>query len=74
MAPRTAASETGQPDQPASAIAATAAALAPRLTPITSGLASGLRRVAWKIAPPTPKARPTRTASTARGSLDSSTM
>ncbi len=38
------------------------------------GLASGLRSVVWKIAPPTPKARPTSTASTARGSLDSITM
>ena len=52
----------------------TAAALAPRLTPTMSGLASGLRSVVWKIAPPTPKARPTSTASTARGSLLSMTM
>ena len=34
-----------------------------------SGLASGLRSVVWKIAPPTPNATPTRTPSTARGSL-----
>ncbi len=50
-------------------IATTALALAPALTPMMSGLASGLRSVVWKIAPPTPNARPTSTASTARGSL-----
>ena len=73
-APATAAAETGQPVHPARAIADTAAALAPRLTPTMSGLASGLRSVVWKIAPPIPKAVPTSTASTARGSLDSITM
>jgi hypothetical protein len=73
-APRIAATETGQPDQPARAMTDTAAALAPRLTPMMSGLASGLRSVVWKIAPPTPNATPTSTASTARGSLDSITM
>ena len=39
-----------------------------------SGLASGLRSVVWKIAPPTPNAAPTSTPSTARGSLTSITM
>jgi hypothetical protein len=39
-----------------------------------SGLASGLRKLVWRIAPPTPKATPTSTASTARGSLLSITM
>ncbi len=69
-----AAAATDQPLHPASVITVTAAALAPRLTPTMSGLASGLRSVVWKIAPPMPKARPTSTASTARGSLDSMTM
>ena len=69
-----AAAATDQPVHPASVITVTAAALAPRLTPTMSGLASGLRSVVWKIAPPMPKARPTSTASTARGSLDSMTM
>ena len=32
------------------------------LTPTMSGLASGLRSVVWKMAPPTPKATPTSTA------------
>ena len=73
-APTMAAAETGQPVQPARAITVMAAALAPRLTPTMSGLASGLRSVVWKMAPPTPKATPTSTASTARGSLDSITM
>jgi hypothetical protein len=73
-APATAAAETGHPVQPARAIAETAAALAPRLTPTMSGLASGLRNVVWKMAPPAPNARPASTARTARGSLDSITM
>ncbi len=47
---------TDQPVHPASVITVTAAALAPRLTPTMSGLASGLRSVVWKIAPPMPKA------------------
>ena len=46
----------------------------PALTPMTSGLASGLRSVVWKMAPPTPNASPTSTASTARGSLVSIRM
>ena len=39
-------------------MANTAAALAPTLTPMMSGLASGLRNVVWKMAPLTPKAMP----------------
>ncbi len=65
----TAANETATPVRPSEMIANTAAALAPMLTPMMSGLASGLRNVVWKIAPPTPKALPTRMPSTARGSL-----
>ena len=68
-APSTAATDTGQPSRSRTTIATTALALAPALTPMMSGLASGLRSVVWKIAPPTPNARPTSTASTARGSL-----
>ncbi len=64
-----AAAETQPPRWPSVTMANTAAALAPMLTPTMSGLASGLRRIVWKIAPPTPNAAPTRIPSTARGSL-----
>ena len=69
IAPATAATETPTPSTPRTTMVNTAAALAPWLTPMTSGLASGLRSVVWKMAPLTPKADPTSTASTARGSL-----
>ena len=39
-----------------------------------SGLASGLRSTIWNSEPAAPRARPTSTASTARGSLDSIRM
>ncbi len=45
-----------------------AAALAPELMPMTSGLASGLRSSVWKVAPATPNAMPASTAVRARGS------
>ena len=46
----------------------TAAALAPGVMPMMSGLASGLRASVWKIAPETPKAAPTSSPVSARGS------
>ena len=45
----------------------TAAAAAPALTPMMSGLASGLRASRWKIAPDSPKAAPTSSAVRPRG-------
>jgi hypothetical protein len=45
----------------------TPAALAPQVTPITSGLASGLRRSRWKSAPDIPNAIPDSSPVTARG-------
>ena len=73
-APVTANADTETPSRSSVTIAKTAAVLAPRLTPITSGLASALRSVVWKIAPLTPRAAPTMTASRARGSLVSIRM
>ena len=52
----------------------TAAADAPRLTPMMSGLANGLRRVVWNIAPAAPNAMPASAPSRALGSLASMTM
>lgn len=49
-------------------MANTAAADAPELMPMMSGLARGLRSIVWKVTPPRPKHSPTRTARTARGS------
>lgn len=54
--------------------AMTAAADAPRLMPMMSGLASGLRRVVWNIAPAAPNASPARSPIRARGALASMTM
>lgn len=48
-------------------MATTAAALAPAVIPMMSGLASGLRTSVWKIAPESPNATPTHTAVTVRG-------
>ena len=45
----------------------TAAAAAPALMPMMSGLASGLRAMRWKIAPDSPKAAPTSSGGEARG-------
>ena len=45
----------------------TAAAAAPALTPMMSGLASGLRARRWKMAPDSPKAAPTSSAVRPRG-------
>ena len=44
-----------------------AAALAPELMPMMSGLASGLRSIVWNVTPPSPKQSPAAIASTARG-------
>ena len=50
------------------------AALAPEVMPMMSGLASGLRTMVWKIAPDMPKATPTSSPMSARGSRSSLTM
>lgn len=55
-------------------MAVTAAALAPELMPMTSGLASGFRSMVWNSAPASPKAIPIMVPVTARGSLFSITM
>ena len=52
----------------------TAHAAAPALTPMMSGLASGLWARRWKIAPETPNAAPTSTAARPRGRRSVSTM
>ena len=46
----------------------------PIVKPMMSGLPSGLREMLWKIAPAIPKAAPTRTAVSTRGSRSVSTM
>ena len=46
----------------------TAAALAPELMPMTSGLASGLRSIVWNVDPARPNASPTISPVSARGS------
>ena len=55
-------------------MATTAAALAPELMPMTSGEASGLRSMVWKVMPPRPNEAPASTASVARGSRSSPTV
>src|SRR5437588_149735 len=57
-----------------SAIAATAPRPAPPDSPNRNGSASGLRTSAWRLVPATPRAPPTRNASTARGSRNCHTM
>ncbi len=54
--------------------AKTAAAPAPALMPMTSGEASGLRSIVWKVTPAMPSALPTRRARTARGRRSSPTV
>lgn len=56
------------------AIAITAPAEEPSVTPITSGLASGLRSRVWKMVPESPKAVLTSSATTAVGRRWSITM
>ena len=68
------ATERADPFSDRTTIAKTADALAPSEMPSMSGLASGLRRVDWKIAPAAPKATPASTPRTARGSFDSIMM
>ena len=55
-------------------IASTAAALAPVVMPTISGLASGLRRMVWKITPESPNAAPERSPAITRGRRTPSTM
>ncbi|WKK73134.1 hypothetical protein Q0F99_10025 [Rathayibacter oskolensis] len=55
------------PERPKKAMATTAAALAPEVMPMMSGLARALRSIVWKITPPIPKPMPTRTAVIVRG-------
>ena len=67
-APANAATDTAGPSSPRSSIDPTAARLAPPVTPRMSGLASGLRSVVWKSAPPRPRAVPAMIAARTRGS------
>ena len=72
-------SAPGRPEQPAAAASTPAVAAvpgsasgaapnpAPPVTPMTSGEASGLERAPCRHAPATPRAAPTRSASTIRG-------
>ena len=55
-------------------ITATAARLAPPVTPITSGVASGLRAIVCRSAPERPNAAPTSRPTRARGRRSSPTM
>ena len=49
MPARTAVTETLRPARPKVTIATAAAALAPAVMPMMSGLARGLRRSVWKV-------------------------
>src|SRR6478609_1671303 len=73
-APTRAAAGSQRPCASRKVRAMTDAADAPTLMPMMSGLASGLRKVVWNIAPAAPNARPARSPSRARGSLASMTM
>lgn len=55
-------------------MAMAAAALAPELMPMMSGLASGLRSIVWKVTPARPKLNPATRARTARGSRSRPTV
>src|SRR2546423_1908479 len=57
-----------------SAMAATAPRPAPPDSPSRNGSANGLRTSAWRLVPATPRAPPTRNASTARGSRNCHTI
>ena len=63
----TARRETAIPSNPRMTMAKTAAALAPELMPMISGLASGLRSITWNAAPAIPKLAPASMARMARG-------
>ena len=52
----------------------TAAAEAPELIPMMSGLASGLRSIVWKVMPAIPNAAPARAPTSARGSRSTLTV
>jgi hypothetical protein len=73
-APPRAASESTTPPADSTTIDSTAAVVAPDVTPMTSGLASGLRRSCWKIAPARPNAVPASRPTRARGSRNVCTM
>ena len=53
--------------QPSTMSERIAAALAPEVIPMTSGLARGLRSMVWKVTPATPNATPARTPVSVRG-------
>src|SRR6266567_2348225 len=73
-APTNAASGRAQGPGRWSAIAATAPRPAPPDSPSRNGSASGLRTSAWRLVPATPRAPPTRNASTARGNRSCHTI
>ena len=73
-APTKAPTETWRYEPPTTTIMNTAAALAPDVMPMMSGLASGLRARLWKMAPERPKATPTSRPVRARGSRRVRTM
>ena len=67
-------SDTDARSSDSTTMAKAAAALAPELMPMTSGLASGLRSIVWKVTPARPKQSPATTASAARGSRSRPTV
>ena len=73
-AARIATTEVVVADSSSTTSATTAAALAPELMPMTSGEASGLRSIVWKVTPATPNAMPVSTAMLARGRRSSPTV
>ncbi len=70
----TATRETTGPFSDRTTMAKTAAALAPELMPMMSGLARGLRSMIWKATPASPKLRPASTQRTARGNRNRPTV
>ncbi|KOG53542.1 hypothetical protein ADK76_27290 [Streptomyces griseoflavus] len=72
-APASAPAETAVPPSPSATMQVAAAALAPEVMPMTSGLASGLRTRLWKIAPDMPNPRPASSPVSTRGSRMSRT-
>ena len=73
-APAIANTDTATPVRPSVMMANTANALAPYVTPMMSGLASGLRAMLWKIAPDMPSAAPTSRPVSALGNRSRLTM
>ena len=66
--------DTAVPLSDSVTIANAAAAPAPDVMPMTSGLASGLRSIVWNVTPPNPKQAPVASAVTARGSRSAPTV